>query len=103
MTSGIVKRRRHDELHGVQVVFPSVASMSCLRTDQIFCIACSVYMFLYKQSLKSPGVFAVCNSVGMCWSGVCEGHGTDLPRTGISVHGWVRELDGLPSMRHWTV
>ena len=83
----------------------SLLLLPCRAFEQtkFFVLHVLYYMFLYKQSLKSPGVFAVCNSVGMCWSGVCEGHGTDLPRTGISVHGWVRELDGLPSMRHWTV
>jgi hypothetical protein len=42
--------------------------------------------YLYYISSLCSGGFAVCDC--MCWFGVCWGHGTDMPRTGMCTAGF---------------
>jgi hypothetical protein len=44
---------------------------------------CSVLYVLYDISSLSSGGFADVTA-GMCWFGVCWGHGTDVSRTGCA-------------------
>ena len=72
--------------HVVRVMFTACRTFKQTKFMTNLMYLCSVlYVLYYIRSLSSGGFVDVTS--GMCWFGVCWGHGTDVSRTGYARMG----------------
>ena len=77
-------------------------SLPCLAFEMTKFYVLNVLFNIFFIQAISGVVVSIYVATGMRRSGVCEGHDTEVPRTGMCMVG-IRQLDGSPSTRRWTV